>query len=295
MRYVDAPEVQKANRRFLRTVMSAPLIGAEHERELALRWRNDGDAQALHELTTSYLRLVVAIASRYRNYGLSLADLIQEGCIGLMQAAERFEPERIVRFSTYAAWWIRASVQAYILRNWSIVRVGTTASQKALFFNLRRLRAQLDRGIEPRTPAATRAEIARLLRVDDAEVANMEALLSAGDLALDAPVGGERSKPLLDALPDDAPLPEDQVIATEDGAIHARWIAHAFERLTPREAAIVHARRMMDETFTLERLGAVFAISKERVRQIELGALRKMKESVLAAASDEGSARFAGH
>ena len=144
MTYIDDQETQKANLGYIRNAMDAPMLEREHELELARKWRDKGDEKALHEMVTSYARLVVAMASKFRNYGMPMGDLIQEGNIGLMQAAEKFDPERGVRFSTYATWWIRASIQDYVLRNWSIVRTGTTAAQKALFFNLRRLRAQIE-------------------------------------------------------------------------------------------------------------------------------------------------------
>lgn len=146
MAVLDTPETQTANRRFIKAAMKAPLLGREHELELARKWRDERDEAALHELTQSYMRLVISIASRFRNYGLPLGDLVQEGNVGLMQAAARFEPERELRFSTYATWWIRAAIQDFVLRNWSIVRTGTTRAQKALFFNLRRLRAVIQDG-----------------------------------------------------------------------------------------------------------------------------------------------------
>ena len=144
MAYIDSPQTQRANRRFIRRAMAVDLLPREREFELARRWREDDDESALHELVTAYIRLVVSIATRFRTYGLPLGDMVQEGSVGLMQAAARFEPEREVRFSTYASWWIRSTIQEYILRNWSIVRTGTTAAQKSLFFNLRRLRARID-------------------------------------------------------------------------------------------------------------------------------------------------------
>src|SRR5688572_18628650 len=140
----ETSELQRGSQRFVRHAMRAPLLEAEHERELARRWRDEHDEQALHDLTIAYVRLVVSLAARFRHYGLPMSDLVQEGNVGLMQAAARFEPEREVRFSTYASWWIRSAIQDFVLRNWSIVRTGTTAAQKSLFFNLRRLRAKID-------------------------------------------------------------------------------------------------------------------------------------------------------
>src|SRR3954466_8425422 len=176
----DTVDAQRANQRLIRESMNAPLLTRQHELDLARRWRYQSDERALHELIKSYMRLVISTASRFRNYGLPLSDLVQEGVVGLMQAAARFEPERDVRFSTYAAWWIRSAMQDYILRNWSIVRTGTTAAQKSLFFNLRRLRARIEdaSGSGALTPAG-RQKIADELRVEVAEVESMEMRLAS--------------------------------------------------------------------------------------------------------------------
>ena len=198
-----------ADRRFVKKAMSAPLLDRDHELDLATRWRVEGDEDALHELCTAYMRLVVAIASRFRTYGLPMSDLVQEGNVGLMLAAARFEPERELRFSTYATWWIRSCVQDYILRNWSIVRTGTTAAQKSLFFNLRRLRALLrdptDGGLSPES----RAYVATALRVDEGEVDRMASRLSAADRSLNAPIGEAGDSEWQDLLPDPGMLPEE--------------------------------------------------------------------------------------
>src|SRR5690606_32231561 len=181
-------DLRRGSQRFMREAMRAPLLAADRERELARRWREENDQRALHELITAYLRLVVAMAARFRHYGLPMSDLVQEGAVGLLQAAARFEPEREVRFSTYAAWWIRSAMQDYILRNWSVVRTGTTAAQKALFFNLRRLRAKIEDGggaLDERG----RALIAQELSVNLADVEAMEIRLSGADQSLNAPIG----------------------------------------------------------------------------------------------------------
>src|SRR5215468_5493142 len=184
-------ELRAGAQAFMRTAMRAPLLDAEHERELAWRWRAQGDEQALHELITAYVRLVVAMASRFRHYGLPMSDLVQEGNVGLMQAAARFEPEREVRFSTYAAWWIRSAIQDFVLRNWSIVRTGTTAAQKALFFNLRRLRARIADVSDATMSAENRAYVAHALGVDEREVETMVSRLSGPDRSLNAPLTEE--------------------------------------------------------------------------------------------------------
>jgi RNA polymerase sigma-32 factor len=163
MALVETAETERANRRYIRSAMAAPMLAADHEMALALRWRDHRDEEALHELTRAYMKLVVSMSSRFRHYGLPMSDLVQEGSVGLMQAAARFEPERAVRFSTYASWWIRSSIQDYILRNWSIVRTGTTSAHKSLFFNLRRLRAMLndvsEGGLSPEHKAFVATEL----------------------------------------------------------------------------------------------------------------------------------------
>ncbi len=226
------------------------------------------------------MRLVVAVAARFRTYGLPMSDLVQEGNVGLMLAASRFEPERELRFSTYATWWIRSCVQDYILRNWSIVRTGTTAAQKSLFFNLRRLRALLhdpsDGGLTPEN----RAAVAKALRVDEREVDNMCSRLSAADRSLNAPIGEEGDAEWQDLLPDGGALPEDAMMITRDRATRNAWLAEALSHLTEREKMIIRERRLGEEGVTLESLGQKLGVSKERVRQIEHQALRKLKSSL---------------
>ncbi|HUD51951.1 RNA polymerase factor sigma-32 [Parvibaculum sp.] len=285
MTYAEIGEMQRANHRYLKHAMTLPLLDPETELELARRWRNKGDEDALHGLTTAYMRLVISIATRFRNYGLPYGDLVQEGNVGLMQAAARFEPDREVRFSTYASWWIRAAIQDYILRNWSIVRTGTTAAHKSLFFNLRRLRALIGNGTRQNLDAADRLFIARKLGVNVADVETMEARLSAGDRSLNAAIaesGGEDiTTEWLDLLPCDRPLPEDEVIEHRDQDRRLRWIEEALKSLNARELVIIRERRLQDEPVTLETLGARLGISKERVRQIEHHALKKIKASLL--------------
>ena len=186
--YDSNHHTQRAERRFFTDAINAPLLTREHEHELATRWRDDDDEAALHEIVFAYSRLVISTAMRFRNYGLPVADLVQEGCIGLLQAAARFEPERNVRFSTYASWWIRAAMQDFVLRNWSIVRTGTTAAQKSLFFNFRRLRAKIGR-VDGPLRREGRERIASELRVHLRDVELMEGRLSASDQSLNAPIG----------------------------------------------------------------------------------------------------------
>ncbi len=280
MGYIDTPETLQANRKFIRKAMKVDLLEAEHELELARCWRDDGDEGALHELVTAYIRLVVSIAAKFRSYGLPLGDMVQEGCIGLMQAAARFEPEREVRFSTYASWWIRSSIQNFILRNWSIVRTGTTAAQKSLFFNLRRLKAQIERIEGGRIDDDMRTKIATALKVSERDVDMMSARLSAADKSLNDPVGEAGDGELQDFIPDDAQSPEDVAMEKNDAQVRSSWIERAMQDLSQREQTIIRERRLVEKGLTLAALGARLGISKERVRQIEHEAMGKLRESI---------------
>lgn len=280
MAYIDDEATQRANVRFIRRSMKVPVLSREREQALARRWRDARDEQALHELVTAYERLVISIATRFRNYGLPLGDLIQEGNVGLLQAAERFEPDREVRFSTYAAWWIRAAVQDFVLRNWSIVRTGTTAAHKSLFFNLRRLRARLqDTGGAPLNEEG-RQWIADELKVSVTDVATMESRLGQHDQSLNATIGGDGEDDLQDFLPDHRPNPEQVVIGLRDAQSRSRWLNEALQQLTKREQRIILERRLCEEGKTLEQLGLVLGVSKERVRQIEHRAMCKLRSAM---------------
>ncbi len=282
MAYIDDAGTQKANLAYIRDSMDAPVLEREHELSLARRWRNEQDEKALHELVTAYRRLVVAIASRFRNYGLPMGDLMQEGNIGLMEAANRFEPERDVRFSTYATWWIRASIQDYVLRNWSIVRTGTTAAQKSLFFNLRRLRARIEgRNSTEGLGEAGRAEVAKELGVKISDVAEMEGRMAGGDHSLNARIGESEQDEWQDFLKDERPTPEDVVIGMKDSQTRNAWLNQALAELSDRERRIVNRRHLREEVVTLEDLGKELGISKERVRQLEVRAMDKLRVSLL--------------
>jgi RNA polymerase sigma-32 factor len=276
----SAPILSKLDTEFIRGSMSAALLTREREQDLARRWRGCGDEAALHELVLAYMRLVISTATRFRNYGLPMSDLVQEGAVGLMQAAARFEPEREVRFSTYAAWWIRSAMQDYILRNWSVVRTGTTAAQKALFFNLRRLRAKIEDGggaLDERG----RALIAQELSVNLADVEAMEIRLAGADQSLNAPIGSDGEDQWQDFLADQRPTPEESVTLARDGRTRSLWLAQALDELSLREQTIIKERRLRDDARTLEELGHKLGISKERVRQIEHRALEKLRSSLL--------------
>ncbi len=289
MAYLDDPTTQQANMRYIRAAMHEPLLEKEHELELARRWKDNRDEKALHELVRSYTRLVVAIASKFKNYGLPIGDLIQEGNIGLMEAAARFEPALENRFSTYATWWVKAQIQDYVLRNWSIVRTGTTASQKSLFFNLRRLRAKID-GQSARDYLDTDAvtKIAQELGVQPKEVLEMEARMNGGDQSLNNTVGEAGEDEWQDFLADQSPNPEEVVIGMRDNATRSQWLGEALGELSPRERTIIEERRMGDDVVTLEDLGKQLGISKERVRQLEQRAMDKLKASLLVKVRDAG-------
>jgi RNA polymerase sigma-32 factor len=243
--------------------MKAPYLERNEEHELAVRWKEKRDQDALHRITMAHMRLVIAMAAKFRGFGLPMSDLVQEGHVGLLEAAARFEPEREVRFSTYATWWIRASIQDYILRNWSIVRGGTSSTQKALFFNLRRLRARLSVGGEMLTSGDLYRKISSTLGVSSTDVELMDSRLSGPDASLNAPISDENgSSDRQDFLVSDDPLPE---------------------------LRIIRERRLRESGATLESLGAQLGISKERVRQIESRALEKLRDALLKAHPQLGS------
>ena len=294
MAHSETLEPQRSAQTYVRAAMREPLLAAGHERDLAQRWREAGDERALHELTRAYLRLVIALAARYRHYGLPMSDLVQEGNVGLMQAAMRFEPAREVRFSTYAAWWIRAAVQDFVLRNWSIVRTGTTSAQKSLFFNLRRLRAKISDLGENGISASNSARVARILGVAERDVDQMASRLSAPDHSLNASVGAEPGSQWQDLLADDAEQPDDVVMHNHDDKARADLVRSAMAGLSERERLILQERHLVDETITLEALGEKLGVSKERVRQIEGAALAKLKRAVEARIGDPVAAGYLG-
>jgi len=275
-----------ADRRFMKKAMKAPMLEQAHELDLATRWRENADEAALHELTTAYMRLVISMASKFRHYGLPLPDLVQEGNVGLMQAAARFEPSRAVRFSTYASWWIRSSIQDFVLRNWSIVRTGTTSAQKSLFFNLRRLRAKIDDTGDGIMTQENKSWVSEHLGVPMRDVENMAARLSASDRSLNAPMNVDGDGQWQDLLPDESSTPDVEVMHARDSERRREWIAEALEALNPRETLIIQKRRLSEDTMTLEALGKELGISKERVRQIEHKALGKLRSSLVSIAGD---------
>lgn len=270
----------KNDRRYISAAMDAPMLEREYEVQLARRWREDEDADALHEIIEAHIRLVVRIASKFKGYGLPIGDLIQEGNRGLLEAANRFDPDRNVRYSTYATWWILAAMQEYIVRNSSIVRIGTTPAQKSLFFNLRKLRAKLTDNLAARMTEEERELIASELRVPLAAVERMESHFSRPDQSLNATVGESDSNEFVDLLSDDSPTPEAIVGDLIDSETRSKWIADAMEHLTQREREVITRRFLKEDKITLAEIGETFGVTKERIRQIEGKALSKLREAL---------------
>lgn len=278
----DDLQTTQADLAFARKLMREPLLEREEELNLASKWRNHQDEEALHNLVRPYARLVISTALRFRHHGLAMGDLIQEGNLGLMQAAERFDPSRDVRFSTYAKWWIRSFIQDFILRNWSIVRTGSTTAQKQLFFNLRRLRAQLASvGSTDHMQIEERQSIADTLGVTIDDVEDMEYRISSSDLSLSAPKSLESDEEWIDSLADHRINPEKSTINVHDNIVREQWIEEAMAHLSSRERIIIMARRLTDYPMTLEVLGSLLNISKERVRQLEARAIRKLRHVLM--------------
>ncbi|MFT3728806.1 MAG: RNA polymerase factor sigma-32 [Terricaulis sp.] len=294
MALTETLDLQRGAQTFIRRAMRAPLLDATREHDLALRWRDAHDECALHELITAYLRLVVAMAARFRHYGLPMSDLVQEGNVGLMQAAMRFEPDREVRFSTYASWWVRSAMQDFVLRNWSIVRTGTTSAQKSLFFNLRRLRARIGDVGDATMTAAARSQVAHALGVAESEVEAMASRLSAPDRSLNAPMSESGEDEWQDFLADASLDPEAVVTLSHDAEARAHLVQDAMADLSERERLIIRERKLEEDAKTLEALGEQLGISKERVRQIEGNALAKLKRALLARVGDPVEAGFVG-
>lgn len=258
--------------------MSAPLLTRDQEQDLVRRWHEAGDEAALQELIAAHGRLAVSVAAKFRGAAVSFDDLVQQGYVGLLKAAMRFEPERDVRFSTYATWWVRAEIYDCMLRNWSMVRIGGTTSQKALFFALRRLRSRLD---ESKGRDELRRELAERHGVSAAEVEAMEQIALNQDLSLNAPAGEDGNAIRQDRLVDGGASPEDVVMFSRDNETRSRWLRKMLKRLPERDQAIIRARHLSEEKRTLDELGREFGISKERVRQLEQRAIEALRRSAM--------------
>jgi RNA polymerase sigma-32 factor len=268
-----------------RQAMRAELLDADTELRLAYAWRDRRDEQALHRLVTAYMRLAISMAAKFRRYGAPMNDLIQEASLGLMKAADKFDPDRGVRFSTYAVWWIKASIQDYVMRNWSMVRTGSTSSQKALFFNLRRVQAKLEREAAARGETLDQFQLRQMVATEVgvplADVEMMEGRLSGSDFSLNAAQSSdEDGREWIDALEDEQPQAAEQVEGAHDAERLRSWLVKAMQALNARERYIVAERKLKDEPRTLESLGEELGLSKERVRQLEAAAFAKMRRSL---------------
>lgn len=274
-----------SDQRFSRNAMKAELLDAETELRLAYAWRDERDEEALHRLITAYMRLAISMASKFRRYGAPMNDLIQEAGLGLMKAADKFDPDRGVRFSTYAVWWIKASIQDYVMRNWSMVRTGSTSSQKSLFFNMRRVQAQIEREAMARGEQLDghqlREMIATEVGVSVADVEMMSGRLSGSDYSLNATQSAdEDGREWIDALEDSGTQAAEIVEHSHDNDQLREWLGTAMDALNDRERFIVTERKLRPEGRTLESLGGELGLSKERVRQLEAAAFGKMRKTL---------------
>ena len=275
---------------YLQKIRQFPILSAEEEYMLAKRWREHADTEAAHKLVTSHLRLVAKIAMGYRGYGLPISEIISEGNVGLMQAVKRFEPDKGFRLATYAMWWIKAAIQEYILRSWSLVKMGTTASQKKLFFNLRKLKGQIKALEEGDMRPEQVKEIAERLGVSEEDVISMNRRL-AGDASLNAPLrnDGDSSGEWQDWLVDESENQEEQLAEREEHELRMKMLKEAMEQLNERERRIFEARRLREPPLTLEELSKEFGVSRERIRQIEVRAFEKVQKAMREMAAKAGA------
>ena len=277
--------LNKLDRKFLNDSMKEPMLSRDEEKQLAEAWVFNSDKKAMHKIIRAYSKLVIAFSMKFKNYGLPVNDLVQEGHIGLMQAMAKFEPARDIRFSTYASWWIRSAIQDYVLKNWSIVRTGTTASQKALFFSLRRLKLELSK--YSKNEEEVRNKVAKKLNIKVADVENMENRFIQEDKSLNAKVSDDYNQEFGNFIVDDNCLDELEIVNRLDLARKRTWFKKAMRELGIRESQIIALRHLSDDPLTLEKLGELFKISKERVRQIENRAIKKLKSLVRKLSSKE--------
>jgi RNA polymerase sigma-32 factor len=287
---MPSPSAEGGLSRYLREIRKFPMLEADQEYMLAKRWREDDDLDAAHTLVTSHLRLVAKIAMGFRGYGLPVNELIGEGNIGMMQAVKRFEPDRGFRLATYAMWWIRASIQEYVLRSWSLVKMGTTAAQKKLFFNLRKLKGQLREINDGDMKPENVAQIAETLGVSENDVMHMNWRMSGPDHSLNAPMRIDGDGEWQDWLVDETVDQETTVVEKDELEKRRALLSVGMEALNEREQHIFTERRLKENPPTLEDLSKVYNISRERVRQIEVRAFEKVQKGVKAAAKDEHGA-----
>ena len=272
-----------SNMSLTRTAVKAELLDAETELQLAYAWRDSRDEAALHRLITAYMRLAISMAAKFKRYGAPMNDLVQEAGLGLMKAADKFDPDRGVRFSTYAVWWIKASVQDYVMRNWSMVRTGSTSSQKSLFFNMRRVQAQLEREAQQTGENLDKHQLNQLIATEVGvplnDVEMMDGRLSGSDFSLNATqASDEEGREWIDTLEDENGRADLNVEEEYDQQRLADWLSVAMDALNDREQFIVRERKLIESPRTLESLGAELGLSKERVRQLEAAAFGKMRK-----------------
>jgi RNA polymerase sigma-32 factor len=273
--------------RYLSEIRKFPMLAKDEEFMLAKRWQEHEDPDAAHRLVTSHLRLVAKIAMGYRGYGLPIGEVISEGNVGLMQAVKKFDPDKGFRLATYAMWWIRASIQEYILRSWSLVKMGTTAAQKKLFFNLRKAKSEISALQEGDLHPDQVSVIATKLGVLDEEVVSMNRRLSGGDASLNSPMRADSESEWQDWLVDDKTPSQESVVAdSQEKSLRMGLLEEAMTELTDRERHILTERRLKDEPTTLEELASQYGVSRERVRQIEVRAFEKLQKSMKAAAEE---------
>ncbi|MBA15516.1 MAG: RNA polymerase sigma factor RpoH [Sphingomonas sp.] len=274
--------------RYLAEIKKFPILAPEQEYMLAKRFQEHGDTDAAAQLVTSHLRLVAKIAMGYRGYGLPVSELISEGNIGLMQGVKKFEPDRGFRLATYAMWWIRASIQEFILRSWSLVKMGTTAAQKKLFFNLRRMKAKLDAFEDGDLRPEDVAKIATDLGVTEDEVISMNRRMAmGGDTSLNVPMREDGESQWQDWLADEEPLQDERVAETQEADVRHEMLVEAMDDLNEREKHILTERRLTDDPKTLEELSQVYGVSRERVRQIEVRAFEKLQKAMMRLAGEK--------
>ena len=273
--------------RYLSEIRKFPMLAKDEEFMLAKAWKEHQDPEAAHRLVTSHLRLVAKIAMGYRGYGLPIGEVISEGNVGLMQAVKKFEPDKGFRLATYAMWWIRASIQEYILRSWSLVKMGTTAAQKKLFFNLRKVKSEISALEEGDLHHEHVSQIATKLGVLEEEVISMNRRLSGGDASLNAPMRADGESEWQDWLADDNAVSQETIVAEEEEkSLRMGLLEEAMAELTDRERHILTQRRLKDEPTTLEELAGEYGVSRERVRQIEVRAFEKLQKTMKAAATE---------
>ncbi len=288
---LPAVPVEGGLSRYFREVWSFPMLEKEEEQMLAVRWRDKGDTESAHKLVTSHLRLVAKIAMKYRGYGLPVADLVSEGNIGLMKAVKKFDPDLGFRLSTYAMWWIRASITEYILKSWSMVKLGTVASQKKLFFSLRNLKGRLNILDSGELTPDQAQQLSDTMGVSADEIINMNRRLSTRDLSLNAPLSNdEEGIEFQDTLVDNSPSPESRFAEAEELGHRSAILRQALKALPERERHIFTERRLKEDPKTLEELGKEYGISRERIRQLEVRAFDKVQKAVTAVIAEEPEA-----